>query len=70
MANRRFHFYRCCFFVVLTATVMLSMPACSSAKSGCPAEESRAKAIKMNKKTKKHSKTELFDKKMRKKLNH
>jgi hypothetical protein len=54
----------------LTAMILLSFPSCSAPKSGCPAEEARAKAIKANKKVKKHSKTELFPKDMKKKMNH
>ena len=48
--------------------IWCSWLACSAPKSGCPAEESRARAIKANKKTKKHSKTELFPKQMKKKM--
>ena len=57
-------------FVVLLFVGTLSFSGCSAPKSGCPAEESRAKAIKANKKVKKHSKTELFPKDMKKKMNH
>jgi len=52
----------------LSLLVCCSWLACSAPKSGCPAEESRARAIKANKKTKKQSKTELFPREMKKKM--
>ncbi len=57
-------------FVLFLFLGTLSFSACSTPKSGCPAEESRAKAIKANKKVRKQSKTELFPKDMKKKMNH
>lgn len=55
--------------MMLLVFLLGSFVACSSPKSGCPAEESRAKAIKANKKVRKQSKTELFPKEMKKRMN-
>lgn len=60
--------FRLLFALLLVTGLFISNSSCSAPKSGCPAEEARAKAIKANKKVKKQSKTELFPKDMKKKM--
>ena len=54
-------------FVSILLLSTFTYTACAP-KSGCPAEESREKAIKANKKRKRDKPTELFSKDIRKKM--